>query len=315
MRYTRRQFLCKGSAAAAGAYGMALTACERGPAVDSGLLLARENTLPQGLVAATGSDPRAIVRAALDEFGGLGQLIQPDDTVLVKPNIGFDRTPAQAANTNPDVVSEVVRLAIEAGAGEVIVLDHTLHDVRIAYEHSGIAAAAEDAGARVVHVRGKTDPRFRTVEFPEGKVTKSWPVYKVVWDADVLINVPIVKHHNLAKATMGLKNMMGLAGGNRGEWHTDLADRLCDMNQRVRVDLVVLDAFRVMVRHGPTGGSLNDVEDRRTVAVSADQVAIDAYGAGLLDMEPAEVPAVAEAARRGMGQIDLAKVDIHEITV
>jgi len=299
-------------AATAVAYGLTLTGCAGRD--KPGLLEPRENNLPAGLVVAKGSDPRAMVRAALGEMGGLGKLIQPGETVLVKPNIAFDRTPEQAANTNPELVAEIVTLALDAGADRVVVLDHTLADPRLSYEHSGIASAAKEAGARVEFVRGKEDPRFRTIEFPEGEITRSWPVHDVVRRADVFINVPIVKHHIVAKATMGLKNLMGLAGGNRGEWHTQLAKRICDMNQRVRVDLTVIDGFRVLVRNGPTGGNLKDVVEKNTVAVSTDRVAADAYAATLLEFDPKDVPAIVEASRRGMGQIDLAKVDIHEVT-
>jgi len=317
MRYTRREFIRHTSAVTTTVCGMTLAGCgrENGGDIESGLLVPRKNSLPEGLVVVKGSDPAAMVRAGIEELGGLEKLVQPADTVLVKPNIGFNRTPEQAANTNPEVVGEVVRLALAAGAGEVIVLDHSLHDIRAAYDRSGIAAAAGEAGANVLYVRGKEDRRFQTIPFPEGKVTKSWPVHDIVQRADVLINVPVVKDHNVARATVGLKNMMGLAGGNRGQWHTDLADRICDMNQRVRVDLTVMDGFRVMVRHGPTGGSVKDVVEKRTIAMSTDQVAVDAYGATLLELDPNEVPAVAEASRRGMGQIDLTTIDIQELSI
>jgi len=309
MKCTRREFLHSTTAVAC---GITLASCAK--EVDSGLLLPRENTLPAGLIVATGSEPQAMLRAAINELGGLSNLIQKGDTVLVKPNIAFDRTPEQAANTNPDLVGEMVKLVVAAGAGEVVVLDHTLAKAQLTYERSGIAAAAKEAGARVVYVRGKTDPRFRNTVFPEGKITKSWGVHSIVRQADVFINMPIVKHHVVARATVGLKNLMGLAGGNRGEWHTNLADRICDINQRVRVDLTVVDGFRVLARNGPTGGNLKDVVEKRTIAVSTDRVAVDAFGVTLLDMDPNDIPAIAEAARRGMGQIDLAKVDVQNVS-
>ena len=130
----------------------------------------------------------------------------------------------------------------------------------------------------------------------------------------MFINMPIVKHHVIARATVGLKNLMGLAGDNRGLWHTDLANRICDINQRVRVDLTVVDGFRVLVRNGPTGGNLKDVVEKRTIAVSTDRVAGDAFGATLLDMDPNDIPAIVDDARRGMGQIDLEKIDVQNVS-
>jgi uncharacterized protein (DUF362 family) len=254
-----------------------------------------------------------MLRTAINELGGLGNLIQKGDTVLVKPNMSFDRTPEQAANTNPDLVGEMVKLVVAAGAREAVVLDHTLASAQLAYKRSGIEAAAKEAGARVVYVRGGTDPRFRDTVFPDGKVTTLWAVHDIVRRADVFINMPIVKHHVVARVTVGLKNLMGLAGGNRGLWHTDLANRICDINQRVRVDLTVVDGFRVLARNGPTGGNLKDVVEKRTIAVSTDRVAGDAFGATLLDVDPNDVPAISEAARRDMGQIDLAKVNIQRV--
>jgi len=294
----------------------AFVSCGKGRvAEDSGLLVPRDNELPSGLFVARGKDPRALVRAAVKKMGGLGLLVKKGDTVLVKPNIGWNRTPEQAADTNPDVVAAVVELVRQAGADKIIVLDHTCADPRASYQNSGIGPAAKEAGARVIYVRGAKDRRFVDIAFPQGKITKSWPLHAMITQADVLINIPVVKHHAEAVATMGLKNMMGLAGGNRGIWHTDLANRICDMNQRVRVDLTVLDGYRVLLRNGPTGGSLADVAERHTLAVSTDQVAADAFGATLLDMKAEDVPAIVEAASRAMGQMDLAEVDVTEISV
>jgi uncharacterized protein (DUF362 family) len=284
--------------------------------MEVGLKPHKENDLSRDLVVVHGSDPAAITKAAIDALGGLEKLVSPGDIVVVKPNISFDRSPEYAATTNPDVVAAVVELAKGAGAAEVHVFDHTLYEARLTYKRSGIADAATKAGAKVSYVRGQNDRRFRDMAIPGGVVMTSWPLHDMLTKADVLINVPIAKHHDSTRLTLGMKNLMGLAGGNRGTWHRDmLVKRIADLNGAVKVDLTVLDAFRILVAHGPTGGSLDDVREPHKVIAGIDPIAVDSYAATLFDMKGEDIGYVREGHGRGLGELDLAKVSLRELSV
>lgn len=281
----RRAFLLRvlrlgGASAATIGLGALLAGRDRRPEEAAALDVARDHRVPDAadlpeLVVAQGDSPAAITRRALDEIGGMARFVQKGRTVVVKPNIAWDRLPEQAATTNPEVVAEVVRLCLAAGAGSVIVTDVSCNAAEACFDRSGIAAAARAAGAEVVY----PEPRlFRDVNLG-GQVLGVWPVLEPFLEADTLINVPIAKHHSLTGVTIGLKNWYGLIGGDRNRLHQRIHESIADLSAFAKPTLTVLDAYRILARNGPTGGSVDDVEYKKTVIVSTDPVAVDAYAA------------------------------------
>lgn len=262
------------------------------------------------LAVVHGPSPEKLVRAAVEALGGIQRFIAKGDVVVLKPNIGWDRRPEQAATTNPEVVATLVTLCLEAGAAKVKVFDRTCNDARRCYVQSGIEAAARAAGAEVSHI---DDRRFRTVQIPGGVAIQSWPLYVDALEADKLINVPIAKHHGLGKLTLSLKNWMGVMGENRGRIHQRLDETLVDLATVLKPCLTVLDAVRILTAHGPQGGSLDDVKKLDTVVAGVDQVAIDAYGATLFGLTGADLGYVRAGARRGLGVMDLAKLSVRKL--
>jgi len=251
-------------------------------------------------------------RRAVGLLGGMGKFVRSGQNVVVKPNIGWDRAPEQAANTHPEVVVAVVRMCLEAGAAEVTVLDRTCNDQRLCYRRSGIEAAIEGVGDRRVRIVQPDERRYRSVAIPGGKVLSSWEFYEEALAADVFINVPVAKHHGLTVLTMSMKNVMGVAGGNRGRIHTDFDDKIVDLNLGRPSHLVVLDATRVLLAHGPQGGNLADVAYPGVVVAGTDVVAVDAYATRFFNKTPRDVPHILRAAERGLGTTDLAKVGVKE---
>lgn len=259
----------------------------------------------------TGKSPSAITKAAIDAFGGIRRFISKGDVVVVKPNMAWDRLPEQAANTNPEVVATVVKLCFEAGAKKVKVFDRSVNDPRRCYRQSGISDAVGLLGAEVSHI---DERRFRDVSI-HGQVLKSWPLYKDIFDADKIINVPVAKHHGLAKLTMSMKNWMGIMGGQRGRIHQRIGESLADICLVVKPTLTVLDAVRILVANGPQGGDIGDVKRLDTVIVGTDQVAIDSYGATLFGMKGGDLSYVRAGAVAGIGTMDLAKLKIKNLNV
>jgi uncharacterized protein (DUF362 family) len=268
--------------------------------------IASDSQWPQMTVIQNG-EPRSLVQKALENLGGMGRFIGRQDVVVIKPNIAWDRTPEQAANTNPDVVAELVRQCWQAGAKRVIVTDVSCNEARRCFNRSGIKAAALAEHAEVI----LPDPElFREVEMG-GVVLKSWPVFTPFLEADRIINVPVAKHHVLTGATLGMKNWYGILGGERNRLHQQIHQSLVDLANFMLPTLTVMDCYRILLRNGPTGGNLEDVATKKTLVAGVDPVAIDAYVAkAYWNLDPAQMPYLAMAAARGLGTVDFEKLQV-----
>jgi uncharacterized protein (DUF362 family) len=261
------------------------------------------------LTSAGNPDPIAALNAALDGIGGIERFVQAGETVVLKPNVGWDRTPAQGANTHPALVSEMVRLCLAAGASRVIVTDVSCHDPRRSFLRSGIREAGEAAGATVVL---PSNADFAEVDLG-GAVLKDWPVLRHFIEADRLINMPVVKQHSLTRCTVAMKNLYGILGGRRNRLHQEIDQSIVDLAAFVRPTLTVVDATRVMIRGGPQGGSLDDVRIENTVMCATDQVAADARSAEFLGLNGRQVGHIALAAQSGLGSLDYRNAGFKEI--
>jgi uncharacterized protein (DUF362 family) len=241
------------------------------------------------------------------------RFVKGGDDVIIKPNICVDyRTYEYAATTNPDVVAALVELCLGAGAKRVRVMDSPFGGgPESAYAKSGIAAAVKAAGGVMEPMAG---PKFLETDIPEGRDLTRWPIYQDVLTTDVLIDVPIAKHHSLARLTLGGKNLMGVILG-RGMIHSNLSQRIADLVSVVRPTLTVVDAVRTLMDHGPTGGNLNDVRKADTVIASHDIVAADAYAATLFGLTGQDIGYVRAAADMGLGTMDLKAVRIEEVSL
>ena len=265
---------------------------------------------PSVVAVAEGKDYGAVTRGAVNALGGFSRFVKTGSTVVVKPNMGWDRRPEQAATTHPAVVRAIAEECVKAGAKRVKVFDNPCNDMRRSYEDCGIAAALK--GMKNVEVRYIEEERFKKVNL-KGTFLKEWELYGDALSADVFINAPIAKHHSLTRVTLGLKNMMGIMGGDRGFIHRQIEDALADLNSVVKSHLVVIDATRILTAHGPTGGSLSDVKVLNKVIASTDIVAADAVASGLFGLAPRDVPITVAAHKRGLGQIDLQNIKIVRV--
>ena len=265
------------------------------------------------LAIARGSNPEAITRAAIAAVGGMGRFVKAGSEVIVKPNICVDyHSYEYAATTNPEVVATIVKLCLEAGAKRVRVMDSPFGGTaERAYANSGIADAVKAAGGQMEVM---SSLKYQDVAIPGGRDIKKWKIYRDVVDGSaVLVNVPIAKTHDLAGLTMGMKNLMGVIQ-DRGALHTNIDQRLADLSTAVRPALTVVDAVRILMHNGPTGGRLSDVKEMNTLIASPDIVAADAYGATLFGKQGADLGYLRNAAAMGLGILDLSHVAIKEVT-
>jgi len=274
-------------------------------------LFAADATTPD-LAVVSGESPKDIVKKAVAALGGMKRFVSKGDVVVIKPNIAWIRKPETAANTNPDVVTGLIEMAFDAGAKEVKVFDRTDRPPKPCYETSGIAEAARKLGARVF-----LQDELETTRVPlkNGVFLKDSAITKIALECDCFINVPVAKHHGSTILSMALKNLMGV-NEDRKRWHGKLDQAIADFAFHFKPKLTVVDAYRILVRHGPSGGNLADVETPKKCIVGVDQAAVDAYGTTLFPMwakKPSDISHVAIAGKIGVGEIDLSKLRISEL--
>jgi uncharacterized protein (DUF362 family) len=310
---SRRQFVRLAVAAGVGA---TLASCAS--AEDSSPeTVARAEPPPVGdnayLAVARGQEPKALAAAALAAIGGMERFVRPGADVIIKPNICVNyRSYEYGATTNPEVVAALVELCLGAGAKRVRVMDTPLGgSAQSAYAGSGIDEAVRAAGGTMEVMNSA---KFRKAGIPQGRDLSSWDVYQDILTADVLIDVPIAKHHSLARLSLAGKNLLGVIT-RPSQIHANLGQRTADLVSLIRPTLTVVDAVRTLMAHGPTGGNLDDVRLTNTIIASHDIVAADAYAATLFDLTGADISYVKAAADMGLGTLDLASIKIEEIAV
>ena len=273
--------------------------------------VATDPSLPE-MAVIQGEDPRQLLRRALQELGGIKRFISRGDVVVIKPNMAWDRTPEQAANTNPAVVGEMVQQCLNAGAKSVTVTDVSINEPHRCYQRSGIAEAARRAGAQVVLPEER---KFKQVDL-RGDVLRAWPVFESFLNADKMINMPIAKHHSLTGVSLGLKNWYGILGGQRQQLHQRIHESLADLGDFMRPTLTIIDAYRVLLRNGPGGGNLEDVALKKTLLAGTNAVALDAYAAkAYWNLGLDKLLYLQLASRRGLGTPDFEKLLTKVATV
>jgi len=320
----RRAFLRQAGAASLLAAGAAWAALApphwpgslKDPDGERGKPKRRVLTLPEGgFAVAPGEDVEAMVRGAIDAIGGISRFISRDDIVVIKPNVAFERAAILGATTNPDVLRALVRIVREAHPAEIRVADNPIEAPESCFVRTGIRQAAIDTGARIF-LPGPAD--FETLAVPGAKWIAEWDFF---WSpfrgATKVIGVAPVKDHNLCRASMTTKNWYGLLGGRRNQFHQDIHGIITDLALMMRPTFVVLDGTRVLFRSGPTGGSLGDVREGRTVVASTDSLAADSFGwDDLLERRGEEQPAyLAMAAAKGLGNPDWKSLTRRDVQV
>ena len=265
------------------------------------------------LVVARGTTPGAIVRAAVDALGGMSKFVKPGNDVILKPNIcNAQNTFEYASTTNPEVMAELVKMCLEAGAKRVRVMDQPFSGTaNIAYQRSGIKDAVEKVGGGMEIM---ANAKYVATNFPNGRDLKSSKVYQDILKADVVINVPIAKHHGSAQVTLAMKAMMGVIQ-DRNDIHTALDQRIADLNTLLKPTLHIIDAIRVLTKNGPTGGSLDYVMQANTIIATVDPVAADAYATQLFfKKKPEQIGYIKYGAEMGLGRYDFGNLRVKEVT-
>jgi uncharacterized protein (DUF362 family) len=322
-RLNRRQFLTRLSKAGiciAAACGTGLwfhdserPASSLAAPSDTGVLDFTAGNSSPGMAIVRGSDRRATLNSALKALGGIESFVGKKDRVLLKVNAAFASPPMLSATTHPDVVSEMTRLCLQAGASTVVVTDNPINDPNSCFALSGIMDAARGAGAALFLPHPGA---FRTLSVPNARLIRSWPVLlEPLKNITKVIGLAPVKDHHRSGASLTMKNWYGLLGGRRNIFHQDINTIITELALMVRPTLVVLDGTTSMITNGPTGGSLSDLKQTNTMIVSTDQVAADAFGVTLLGKSAAELPYIGKADAAGAGRADYRALNPVELSL
>lgn len=271
------------------------------------------SALPYDMVAVKNGDPVAMFDRGIEALGGMSQFVKPGQTVVVKPNIGWDAVPERAANTNPELVGRIVKHCLDAGAKKVMVFDNTCDEWTRCYKNSGIEKAVKDNGGQMV--TGKTESHYRPVKIADGKVLKESKVHELILDSDVFINVPVLKNHGGAQMSLTMKNLMGVVWDRRFYHANDLHQCIADFATFRSPDLNVVDGFRVMKRNGPRGVSVDDVAEMKYLILSKDMVAADTAATKIFGIETERVKHIALAEQMGVGTTNLDSLNIKRISI
>jgi uncharacterized protein (DUF362 family) len=312
-KLSRREFLVRSAkagaaVAAAGALSYALYD-KTGPAAHTeanSLITIPDFSVPaqaeRTMSIVTGADRKATVNKAIELLGGIGRFIKRGDRVLLKPNIGFAKAPSLGATTHPELIAEVIKLCKAAGAKEVLVTDNPISDAESCFALSGIGKVTAEAGGKVVLPK---DSYFKPATIKEDKLIRNWPIlFEPLVGINKVIGIAPVKDHHRSGASMAMKNWYGLLGGRRNIFHQDINTIIAELAMMVRPTLVILDGTQVMMTNGPTGGSITDLRRANTLIASCDQVAADAFGCTLLNLQPADLLYLEKAQALGVGTAD-----------
>jgi uncharacterized protein (DUF362 family) len=292
----------------------------------SGMMDVMASTVPSGsqaaaadnadLAAVMNGEPAQMLEAAMKELGGIERFIKKGDKIVIKPNIGWDRTPELAGNTNPDLISALIKMCQDAGAAEIKVFDHTCDNWSRCYDHSGIEAAVKKAGATMVY--GHEQSSYEKVEIPNGKTLKNAQVHKAIIECDKWINVPVLKNHGGALMTCAMKNHMGIVWDRRAFHSRGLHQCIADICTYKPAVLHIVDAYRTVATNGPQGRSANDVVLTKALFASPDIVAVDTAAGKFFtginkNIKFEDIEHIPDGQKLGLGTMDLESINVKRI--
>jgi len=269
----------------------------------------RERFIVEGIGQTDGYDVKTLVRQVFDAAGGIKTFISKGDIVIIKPNLSWAYLPHFAATTNPDVLETVIELCQEAGAKKVRFADNTIQNAGRCFATSGANEIASKTGADLITPR---DSLMRDMNL-KGQRLNTWLVFKPFIEADKIINLPIAKTHNHSGLSLGMKNWIGAVGGQRGALHQDIHQVIVDLAQFFKPTLTLVDAIRIMVNNGPSGGRQSDVAIKNRLILSNDQVAADALATTYFDIQTERVAFLQLAEKAGIGTADLTRLESKRV--
>jgi len=256
---------------------------------------------------------RKTVKKSLALIGGLDSLVSLGDRVLVKPNLIAPYHYTTGATTNPWVIRALCELAKEAGARKIIIADGAAvgHKTEEVFVATGLKELSAEIGVDLIDLK-----KSKTVYIgiPNGKIFRRLKIPEIVMEADVIINVPVIKTHDVFPATLGLKNMKGvIQEKDKKRFHKwGLAQSIVDLNKLVLPQVTILDGTVGMEGMGPTHGTPVNLG---VIISSFDTVAADSVAAAVMGINPLEIDYIKLAFEQGLGCADLSRIEVVGLAI
>jgi len=273
--------------------------------------LSKRNTYD--MVAIKGGEAEEMFKKGIASLGGMKSFVKKNQTVVIKPNIGWDTSPEKGADTNPKLVYQIVKQCYEAGAKKVYVFDNTCNNWQKCYKNSGIEDAVKNAGGLMV--TGKDEGLYQEVELKNTKILSKAKIHELILSSDVFINVPVLKNHSSTTVSCAMKNLMGTVW-DRGFFHKNgLSQCIAEWPTYRKPDLNIVDAYRVMKTNGPRGISPDDCITMKAQLISTDIIAVDTAAVQLFGMNPADITYLSKGQSNGLGTMDLKSLNINRLSI
>lgn len=240
---------------------------------------------------------KEMVKKAIDLVGGINSVVKKGVTVALKPNI-VTGTTKQGIITDKRIIESMIKLCFGAGAKKVLIVEGSGYFTTTseALEMSGVKSAAEALGAEVIDV-DKDNLIDITLQNP--LLVEKISVSKSFMDADVRINLPVMKTHDQLLVTLGVKNLKGVIPKfqKRNFHKVGVVKAIVDLSRVVPVDLTVLDAINAMEGLGPSFG---EIVPLNTIMASKDVWSLDLAASRVMGFELEELDYLVEGKKFGL---------------
>jgi len=268
---------------------------------------------------AQGEDYFANTLKAVENLGGMEGFVPKGSKVAILANPQRNNP---GAFTKPEVLQAAIKMCQQAGAGNITCISQ-LPDQN--WEATGLKKVVLDEGAHIVIIDRSDESQFKTVLIPNGKALTEAQIMKEFFNYDVFIDMPITKDHAGNKFTGTMKNLMGLSSSKTNRsfhkkgWQTDinaidhLEQCIADLNTIIQPDLCIVDATEFITTNGPFGPG--EIVTPQKVIAGTDRVAVDSYCCSLWGLEGKDILQINKAFHHGLGEIDLNKVKIKEVSL
>ena len=268
------------------------------------------------LSAVKGPDYYQNTIEAVKQLGGMEKFVPGDSRVGLLINNPFRH---HGSHVNPDVSLAVLKMCLDAGAGEVV----DLKSPPAGYWKN--KSKSKDL-TQELKALSPSSGNYIQKEIPMGKTLKKAEILEDLLECDVFINLSIAKDHEGTRFSGVLKNMMGSApystnrffhtGSGVGGYYGDvdfLSQCIADINLIRQPDLCLADCTIIMTTNGPFGPG--DLAKPETVVACTDRVALDAYCCRFLGLDPQDVIMLKKAVDNGLGRMDLNQVNVRTTTL
>lgn len=250
------------------------------------------------------------VEKAVGLLGGIEAFVKKGNRVLLKPNLLTAKPPDKAVTTHPSIVKAVIVLVKKAGGLPFIGDSPSIGNLRKVAEKTGIARIAQEEGAELVEFSDSV-----SIHGFQHKTFQRMEVAKEALEADVLINLPKVKTHQLMYLSLSVKNLFGCVPGKRKlQWHLQAGDKkeyfaqmLLELHDLLKPKLTIVDGIVGMEGNGPSAG---DTREIGLILGGTNCLSLDVVIGEILGIKREYLWTTKVAEKKGIPEVNLKEIEI-----